>query len=104
MVPKGRIELPTRRFSVCRSTTELLRHIGAGRESRTPVVSLATRYSTIELCPHVGEEGRTRTCEGAMPAVLRTAPFATRVTSTYWLRRADLNDRWQLMRLHRGLI
>lgn len=90
-VVKGRIELPTRSFSDCRSTTELLDRIGAGTGSRTPAASVAHSPTAVIFYPH-GGEGRTRTSEGAMPPVLQTGPFAARVTSPFiWLREPDLN-------------
>lgn len=72
-MPKRGVEPLTRGFSDRRSTTELLRRIGAGRENRTPVISLATRNSTTELCPH------EMVCEaGLEPAKDKASAFTVR--------------------------
>src|SRR5882724_5786319 len=52
MVPKRGIEPRTPAPSTQRSTSELLRRIGADRENRTPARALATLGSATELCPH----------------------------------------------------
>ena len=93
MVPRGGLEPPTPGFSDPRSTTELSRRIGAGKENRTPATTLARSRSTIELYPRGGGEGRTRTCEAMKRLIYSQRPLPLGSLPLGWLREVDLNHR-----------